>query len=180
MKQGGPWANLLTALRIPLALALPFLTPLGPAFLIIYAACCLTDILDGPVARRTGTQSKQGARLDSIADFVLAAALVTALYPVIPLPAGMIVWICIIAALRVASVAVAFVRFKAFAVLHTYGNKCTGFLLFLLPFCLALFPLTALAWVLCVAATLSALEELAIQATAESLDLNRKSIFVRG
>jgi len=179
VKISGHWANRVTALRILLALLLPLLTPFEAAFLMIYAICCITDMLDGTIARKTGMQSEQGAKLDSIADFILAVMLVIALYPVVHLPAGMVAWICGIAAVRISSALIARARFGTIAILHTYGNKFTGFLLFLLPFCLAVFPQMILAWVLCVVSTLSALEELVIQVTDKSLDLNRKSIFIR-
>jgi CDP-diacylglycerol--glycerol-3-phosphate 3-phosphatidyltransferase len=42
---------------------------MSPAvFLTLYALCGLTDVADGIVARKTNTQSKTGARLDTIAD----------------------------------------------------------------------------------------------------------------
>ena len=172
-------ANLLTLLRIPLAVVLPFLAPLGTMFLLVYAICCITDLLDGPIARKTGTQSKLGAKLDSFADLVLAVMLMIALYPIVHLTSDLVFWICGIAVVRIFSALIAFARFGAVAMLHTYGNKFTGFLLFLLPFCLALFPHAILAWVLCIVATLSALEELMIQLTSKSLNLNQKSIFDR-
>ena len=34
--------------------------------------CGLTDMIDGTVARKTGSDSKFGARLDTVADFVLS------------------------------------------------------------------------------------------------------------
>lgn len=173
------WANLLTAMRIPLSLFLPFLPPLKVAFLSVYAACCLTDMLDGPIARKTGTQSKFGARLDSAADAFLALMLVLAIYPVVKIPAGMGIWIAGIAVVRVLSGLTALIRFKTFTALHTYANKAVGLLLFLFPFCLALLPPLILGWILCTAATLSSLEEWAIQLTAKSLNLNRKSIFIK-
>jgi CDP-diacylglycerol--glycerol-3-phosphate 3-phosphatidyltransferase/cardiolipin synthase len=66
-------ADVLTALRVPLALAFPFVRqPLWQ--LAIVAAAALSDVLDGWLARRYGG-SRLGAVLDPIADklFVVAA-----------------------------------------------------------------------------------------------------------
>ena len=67
-------ADLLSSLRLGLALALPFALARGgavPALVWIVAAA--TDYLDGPVARRTGTATRHGMLLDNAADiaFVL-------------------------------------------------------------------------------------------------------------
>ena len=174
---GGMSANALTISRILLSLALPFLAPLKAAFLAVYAVCGITDALDGFVARKTHTQSKLGARLDSLADLVLIAALVVSLYPVIQLPQGAVVWIPAIAGIRLAAAGICFVKHGTFASVHTYANKLTGLLIFLFPFLVLILAPKVPVWILCVAATLSAVEELLIQISAKSLNLDRKSIF---
>lgn len=76
-----PWvksADLLTASRIPLAVAFPFVqSPLWQ--LAIIAVVAVTDVLDGWLARRYGG-SRLGAVLDPIADklFMVAAFLTVA------------------------------------------------------------------------------------------------------
>ena len=49
-------ANFLTAARMVLALVLLAAEPLSPAFLALYTAAGITDMLDGPVARGTGAR----------------------------------------------------------------------------------------------------------------------------
>lgn len=62
-------AGFVTLLRLPLAVAAPFLPP---AWLFAaYLFGLLTDVLDGPIARRTGTTSAAGAALDGWLDKVL-------------------------------------------------------------------------------------------------------------
>ena len=63
-------ANLLTLTRIPLALCLLFTAPLSTSFFFLYTLAGITDMLDGPISRRTHTASRSGARLDSLADVV--------------------------------------------------------------------------------------------------------------
>lgn len=56
-------ANLLTVSRMVLALAILFTRPFSAGFYALYALCGVTDMADGPVARRTGTASELGAPL---------------------------------------------------------------------------------------------------------------------
>ena len=58
-------ANSITLLRIVGSIGLLFPAPMSPLFLGIYTLTGLTDVLDGWLARKTGTTSDFGARLDS-------------------------------------------------------------------------------------------------------------------
>lgn len=76
-EQGGArWtvADMLTFLRIPLAAAFVLVTHSGWRLAIVGAAA-VTDLLDGPIARRRGS-SVYGPVLDPIADKVFMAAAV--------------------------------------------------------------------------------------------------------
>ena len=80
-------ANALTVSRIVLSIALLAPPALSPAFLLICALAGVTDMLDGYVARRTGTESELGARLDSIADLILVVICLVKILPAITVPA---------------------------------------------------------------------------------------------
>jgi CDP-diacylglycerol--glycerol-3-phosphate 3-phosphatidyltransferase len=172
-------ANVLTASRILLAAGLLFVPPLGTAYIVLYLLCGLSDVLDGYIARRTHTQSDLGARLDSIADLVFIAAVLISLYPILRLPAGFFAWIAAIAEIRLAAAGVVYARYRTFSMLHTWGNKLTGILLFLFPLSLAVIVPAAPLWVVCTVATLSAVEELLIDVSSKELHLNRRSIFTK-
>jgi cardiolipin synthase len=76
-EQGRAWwsaADVLSLLRIPLAAAFLLVSHSGWR-LVIVGAAAITDLLDGPVARRLGS-SPFGAVLDPIADKVFMAAAV--------------------------------------------------------------------------------------------------------
>src|SRR5713226_1011471 len=66
------WADVLTALRVPLAVAFPFVHHPG-AQLGVVAAVAATDFFDGMLARRFGS-SRAGAVLDPVADKLFMAA----------------------------------------------------------------------------------------------------------
>ena len=66
--------NLLSASRIALCLPLLLVDAMTVPFWTLYLIAGLTDILDGFLARRWDVESKFGARLDSLADFVFVLA----------------------------------------------------------------------------------------------------------
>lgn len=71
--------NVLSALRLPLAIAFPFAArSKGPA-LAVLALAGLTDVLDGWLARTNGQVTSTGAVLDPIADKAFALSVATTL-----------------------------------------------------------------------------------------------------
>ena len=63
-------ADLITAVRILCSAALLFCPAFSLSFYILYLAAGLSDMIDGSVARNTGTASEFGAKLIKlIADF---------------------------------------------------------------------------------------------------------------
>ncbi|OPX42118.1 CDP-diacylglycerol--glycerol-3-phosphate 3-phosphatidyltransferase [Ruminiclostridium hungatei] len=170
--------NILSFARIVLSIALLTVQPLGNVFYLIYVICGASDILDGYMARRMGTGSKAGARLDTVADIIMAGILFVRLYPFLKLPTAIIGWILSIGAIRIASIIAVALKHKTFAMLHTYSNKFAGMLLFLIPFFLD-FPTNIWMYAVCGAASLSAIEELLIQLGSAKLEPDRKSIFHR-
>ncbi|HEX2944430.1 MAG TPA: CDP-alcohol phosphatidyltransferase family protein [Clostridia bacterium] len=172
-------SNFITAIRIVLSPALLIVQPLSPAFMAVYIICGISDMADGIVARKTGTVSRFGARLDSVADLLMICVLLIVLLPFIKPPAGVIVWVAFVFIVRCASMFIVYIRFKTFAVLHTYGNKLTGAMLFLFPLSLPYVHTPVLMYIMCAAASISAVEETIIQSTSHELDTDRKSLFMK-
>ena len=146
-------ANTITFFRIAVSIVLLFCPVFSPAFYAFYIAAGLSDMLDGFVARKTDTVSKLGARLDTIADFVLVVVCLIKLLPVLRIPAWLYIWIGIIALIKVVNIISGFVIQKRFVAVHSAMNKATGALLFLLPLTILVFPLKNSAIVDCAAAT---------------------------
>lgn len=171
--------NGITFGRIILAMLLLFLDPLSLAFLVIYILCGVTDLIDGPIARMTNTTSSLGAKLDSAADTILIAVSLFTLYPLLGLTLEIMIWIFMIAVIRLTSIGVALRRFKTYASIHTYGNKLTGLLLFITPLWLLHIDHTIWNVFVCIIATISAVEEFIIQFTSKQLQLDRKGLFIK-
>ena len=172
-------ADSMTALRI-LASGCLLVLPMGSLwFLAVYTLAGLTDALDGWVARKTGTSSEFGARLDSIADLLFYGILLFRLFPVLWRLLPRKIWYAVGAVLliRLTAYAIAAVKYHRFASLHTWLNKLTGAAVFLLPFVLAVSTGVGYGWAVCALAMLAALEELAIHIFRPEDRADRKSIF---
>ena len=167
--------DILSLSRVVGAVLLLFTTPLSLLFLAVYGYCCITDVLDGFLARRFRSENRQGQILDSTADIVLTVCLLACLIPFLPWEGWMITWIAIIAVIRIISLGIGSMRFGQIALLHTYGNKISAFLRYLAPFLLAFVDLTPMMIVLCTITTLTSLEDLYINLKSDSLDSNVRS-----
>ena len=152
-------ANTISLFRIAAGIVLLFCPVFSPAFTVFYIAAGLSDMLDGFVARKTDTVSKLGAKLDTIADFVLVVVCLIKLLPVLSIPAWLYAWIGIIALIKVVNIIFGFVVQRKFVAVHSLMNKATGALLFLLPLTIPAVPLKTSAIVVCAAATFAAIQE---------------------
>lgn len=172
-------ANIITFLRIPLAIAMLFSPPFSVLFWGFYFCGGFTDIIDGFVARKLNQESALGAKLDSIADFVFAG--VVAIFVVINIEIPIFLWLCIlcIALLRFVSYGIGFYKYHTFAPLHTYTNKITGALIFMAPIFYSVWGLVVMSLILCIMAFASALEEIVITIRSKELNRDCKSIFIR-
>ena len=152
-------ANTITGIRIVLSIALLFCPILSPTFYVLYIAAGFSDMIDGAVARKTGTVSEFGSRLDTIADIVFVAVCLIKLLPVMHIPGWLYIWIATIAMIKVTNIAVGLFRQKEFISVHSIMNKVTGGMLFLLPLTLATIDLRYSAAVVCMVATIAAVNE---------------------
>ena len=152
-------ANAITIFRIAASIVLLFCPVFSPAFYVLYIAAGLSDMLDGYVARKTNTDSRFGAKLDTIADHVFVTVCLIKLLPVIRIPIWLYVWIGIIALIKVVNIISGFAVQKTFLAVHSTMNKATGVLLFLLPQTVPVLLLKYFAIVVCTAATLAAIQE---------------------
>ena len=152
-------ANIITSCRILLSITLLFCPVFSVCFYDIYLLCGFTDMVDGTVARKTNTVSEFGARLDTIADFIFFAVSLIKLFPIIHILKWILVWIVVIAIIKIFNVILGFIYKKKLIFLHTVMNKTTGLLLFLLPPSLQLVELKYSLIAVCIIATISAIQE---------------------
>ena len=152
-------ANTITVIRIVCSIALLFFPAFSPAFYTLYIIAGISDMADGPVARKTGTVSEFGSKLDTGADFVLAAVCLIKLIPIIRAPIWLILWIIGIAVIKAINLVSGYVLRKEIVVIHTAANRVTGLLLFILPLTLTFINLTYSGAVVSTLATFAAIQE---------------------
>ncbi|MBR5773046.1 MAG: CDP-alcohol phosphatidyltransferase family protein [Clostridia bacterium] len=152
-------ANFITIVRIICSIALLFCPVFSPAFYAFYITAGISDMADGAVARKTGTVSEPGSKLDTAADFVLVVVCLIKLIPVIHVPTWLIIWIIVIAAIKAVNLISGYILRKEIVALHTVMNKVTGILLFALPLIISFIDLKYSGAFVCAAATFAAIQE---------------------
>ena len=152
-------ANIITGIRIVCSIALLICPVFSPVFYILYILAGASDMIDGTVARITDTVSEFGSKLDSGADFVLAAVCLIKLVPIIHVPIWLIIWIIVIVVFKAVNLVSGYAVRKEIVVLHTAMNKVTGLLLFVLPLTITFIDLKYSGAVVSTLATFAAIQE---------------------
>ena len=152
-------ANMITVIRIVCSIALLYCPVFSSVFYTLYIIAGISDAADGAAARKTGTVSEFGSKLDTAADFVLVVVCLIKLIPVIHVPAWLITWIIVIAVIKLINLISGYVLQKEIIVLHTVMDKVTGILLFVLPLTLTVIDLRYSGAVVSAAATFAAIQE---------------------
>ena len=151
--------DLLSMSRIVLCLPLLMVDAMTVPFWVLYVIAGLTDILDGFLARRWGVESKLGARLDSLADFVFVLTVGYKFFPLLKLPATLWMMIGLIALIKVANAISSYMVKRRIEFLHTRANKLTGFLLFVGIMTIGQTYFVPFAWTIACIAIFAAIQE---------------------
>ncbi|MBQ9223188.1 MAG: CDP-alcohol phosphatidyltransferase family protein [Prevotella sp.] len=151
--------DLLSMSRIVLCLPLLMVDAMTVPFWVLYVIAGLTDILDGFLARRWGVESKLGARLDSLADFVFVLTVGYKFFPLLKLPATLWMMIGLIALIKVANAISSYMVKRRIEFLHTRANKLTGFFLFIGMMAIGQSYFVPVAWMIACIALFAAIQE---------------------
>ena len=126
-------ANIITINRILFSALLFCFPPASFAFAVLYLLCGITDVLDRFIARKLHTESEKGALLDSAADLFFALVYAVRILPRLNIPLWVWLWTAGIAAVKIVGIIAASIKEHRVHIEHSFGNKLTGLLLFLLP-----------------------------------------------
>ena len=151
--------DLLSMSRIVLCLPLLLVDAMTVPFWVLYLIAGLTDMLDGFLARRWGVESKFGARLDSLADFVFVIAAGYKLFPWLKLPATLWMMIGLIALVKMVNAICSYMLRHRIEYLHTKANKLTGLLLFIGMMAIGQSYFALVAWAIACFALFAAIQE---------------------
>ncbi|MBO7275474.1 MAG: CDP-alcohol phosphatidyltransferase family protein [Clostridia bacterium] len=152
-------ANVITLSRVALSLPLLIIPMSSAWFYVLYLFCGLSDMIDGAAARKMGTVSDFGARLDTVADFVFTFVCAVLILPILHIPVWLWVWIAVVALIKIFNIAVVFAYEKKLISIHSAANKIAGFALFLLPLTLSFVETVYSVAAACVLATVAAMQE---------------------
>ncbi len=151
--------DLLSMSRIVLCLPLLLVDAMTVPFWVLYLIAGLTDMLDGFLARRWGVESKFGARLDSLADFVFVLVVGYKLFPWLKFPAALWIMIGLIALVKIVNAISSYVVKHRIEFLHTKANKLMGFLLFIGMMAIGQSYFVPVAWAIACIALFAAIQE---------------------
>lgn len=128
-------ANILTTVRIFIStILLFFFNEISTTFIILFSIGVFTDLIDGAVARKTGSVSIVGSVLDTIADTLLAINIFKIVYLKKMLLPALVVWLIINLVIALITAIVTAVRFKRIFFVHSISAKILGGVVYLLPF----------------------------------------------
>lgn len=165
-------ANILSAIRIIAGACLYLFSDITGGFIAIYVVCGVTDLLDGPVARKFESTSAVGAILDTVGDIVTYMALVKILLVKHMIPSWIVYWMLGVLGLHIIAGFVSLKKVKKFYVVHSLFGKILGGSIFVLPFAMWIVSKTGLDYMSTVHllmfiigcfATLAGIESFAIQ-----------------
>ncbi|MCL2105893.1 MAG: CDP-alcohol phosphatidyltransferase family protein [Oscillospiraceae bacterium] len=174
--------NILSATRIPLSLALPFITRYPWLFLSVYGAAGLTDVLDGFLARRYKWFSKFGAQLDSIADVIFTfSSIIAAVFAIEGLYIAPYNFICLAVVLLIRAVAAVYTKakFKRWGFVHSILIRASTIPVYFMMVVIVLstkLP-NPLLFVLLFGNVLAAAEELWMLRIMTEYNMNTKSVY---
>ena len=163
MKMKRHIANILTSLRIVFAFVLLMFSGFSFTFLVIFSICGVTDLIDGPIARATGSQSVLGAKLDTTGDTMTYLAMVKALILEKVISVRTLLWFSVPLFGMLISAFIGKLKFHSFVFTHTALSKLFGVGCFFVPFSVAFHTVSRHLKVLWFVAFLAGVEMIAIQ-----------------
>lgn len=156
-------ANIVTFTRVIGAIVLFSRSRIDSVFLWVYILCGFTDLIDGPIARKTGSSSALGATLDTVGDVLTYLALTKILVKNKLVPVWVLIWIISDGVLFGICAFISKHRFKKFYLPHTYLGKIFGGSVFVLPLAMQFIPKEICMSIICTIASIHAIELFYIQ-----------------
>lgn len=168
------YANLVTTGRMIISIILLFLPVFSGTVKALYISAGITDMFDGHIARKTGTATRLGARLDTSADLCFTAVCFYKLIPILHISTWLLIWAGVIALLKATAFFTGSVRLKSIYCDHSALNKVTGLLLYLTPVLMIVFTIELIAIMDCTLATAAAIKE--CYSALKMTDVRKKTV----
>lgn len=152
--------NMISASRGITAVVMLFFPLFSPGFWVLYCWGGISDMIDGPIARKLGAVSEAGSRIDSMADLMFVICSAALILPSVDLPLWMWLWIAAIGIVKGVCIIIGSFRQRKLTVHHSMTNRLTGMLLFCLPFAIVLSDVVIPAAIACSVAAASLYEDI--------------------
>jgi len=147
-------------------------------FFVFFALAAITDIIDGPIARKLNVSSKIGAILDSIADIFFALCIIVVVFPVIELTLLSYLLVGGVFFCKIISIIFTYVRFKEIISYHTTLIRVAAWFVFSFPIWVMFFNENIVVLVLSILMYVVYTEEFLITGLSkEKPSANIKSVF---
>ncbi len=170
-------ANIISLTRPFIALSLFFFINNKVMFLVMYSLCWFTDLIDGPIARRTKSASELGSKLDDLGDYttIVVAVIIFTIW-IKNQMLTFVPFLAAIAAIRISNVVITNRKYGKTYIIHTYLNKFTAWTVYIAPVIYLLFGNIIMVYVVMGVAILASIEEMLIHITTANYDSDNKSI----
>jgi len=152
------------------------LEPLAFPFMVIYVLAGLSDMIDGPIARKFNVTSQFGAALDGGVDLLFLFTALFRIGPLIEFSNWLWIWIGIAIASKLFASVIGYVRHKEIIFLHTYLGKFFMFNLFLFPVYYTFLGADLILITLLLLVSFVIMEDIYINATSTVVNLDHKGI----
>ena len=183
-------ANIVSGARIVAAAFLYIFPTIDWRFLVIYTFCGITDLIDGPIARKFNSTSAVGSVLDTVGDIVTYMALAKILLVQHFVPSWVVIWMIITGLGDLAAGLLSLAKCKKFFIVHSLFGKILGGSIFVFPFALKIIEAIGVETELsahicmgaiCVISTIAAIESFVIQTKITDPETKVKTIcgFIR-
>jgi len=168
--------NILSTIRLICIIPLLLLTPFKLPFMTVYVVAGVSDMIDGPIARKFKVETQFGAALDGGADILLVLVVLLRLVPLLEISSWILVWILIAVGIKLSASVIGYIRHKQFIFLHTYGLKFFIFMLFMFPVFYAFMSADTYLIGMLTFAMLVFFEDIYINLTSREVNLDHKGI----
>lgn len=169
-------ANIISGSRVVCAAVLLFFSEFSSLFVYLYIYCGFSDLIDGPIARKTQSVSILGAQLDTVGDVLTYSAMTKILVFGVDIPIWAFVWFGVILVGFVAAAVISKIRKGKFYFVHTLFCKIMAGVLFVLPLAITRIKVNICVSVLCSVSSIAALESVVFQLIAKDNRTNVLSL----
>jgi len=152
--------NIISTSRGIAAIAMLFVPVFSMPFWTLYCWGGVSDMIDGPIARKMNEVSEMGSRIDSIADLLFLVCSAIVLFPIISLPLWIWIWVGVIGFFKAACIIIKSYRSRIPEIPHSMMNKLTGFLLFCIPFSINTTGIFISSIIVCIVASVGVLTDI--------------------